>query len=104
MTTPERYAQYCAVIRRVPAGNVVTYGDVARFAGLAGRAREVGRMLGLLPGGSGVPWHRVVGAGGRISERRSPESEDLQAVLLEAEGVPVDEGGRFDLRRFRWIP
>lgn len=83
---------------------MVTYGDVARLAGLPGRAREVGRMLSRLPEGSDVPWHRVVGAGGRISERRRPESEDLQAVLLEAEGIPVDRQGRLDLGRSRWSP
>lgn len=98
----DRYQRYADVICDVPRGRVVTYGDVARLARLPGRAREVGRMLSRLPHGSSVPWHRVVGASGAISERGSMESEDLQAVLLESEGIDVDASGRLDLPRFRW--
>ena len=84
----------------IPAGRVATYGQVARAAGLPGRARLVGRSLRGLGPDSPVPWHRVVGSGGRISIP-SGEGSTLQRALLEDEGVPF-RGHRVDLDRCRW--
>ncbi|TBR13410.1 MAG: MGMT family protein, partial [Lysobacter sp.] len=53
-------------IRAIPAGEVVAYGEVARRAGLPGRARLVARVLGQASD-DGLPWHRVVRADGRIA-------------------------------------
>ena len=89
-----------SVIRRIPFGRVVTYGCVATLAGLERRARLVGRVLKESPLAGSVPWHRVVNAQGRISERGG--SEILQRELLEQEGVEFDGGGRINLRRFGW--
>lgn len=94
-------------VRSIPAGRVATYGQVAEVAGLPRRARLVGRALRELPEESGVPWHRVVNAGGRISERGgrgSPASKREQRRLLGAEGVAFGRGGRIDLDAWGWDP
>jgi len=80
------------VIARIPAGSVSTYGDVARAAGLPGRARQTGYALKNAPDGMHLPWHRVVGAGGRIAfpARSRPHREQVQ--LLRSEGVEVRNG------------
>jgi methylated-DNA-protein-cysteine methyltransferase-like protein len=90
-------------VSRVPAGQVATYGQVAREAGLGRRARMVGRALRSLPAGSDVPWHRVVNAGGRISLPAGSDAGREQRARLEAEGIVFSEG-RIDLSRFRWQP
>ena len=92
-----------AVIRRIPVGKVATYGDVAARAGLPGRARLVGRVLGISPGNASLPWQRVVGAGGVLSVGRyAPEAGRTQRMRLEREGVRFTRGGRVDLKRHRW--
>jgi methylated-DNA-protein-cysteine methyltransferase-like protein len=96
------HAGILRVIRRVPAGKVVTYGQVAELAGMPGRARQVGYALAALPAGTTVPWHRVVNATGRISMRRRPGPELTQRMLLQAEGVRFDGGGRISLPRYQW--
>ncbi len=90
-----------AVVRRVPRGRVATYGQVALLAGLANGARQAGYALHALPPHSAVPWHRVLGASGRIS-LREPAGRVTQQLLLEGEGVRFDAAGRVDLRRFGW--
>lgn len=94
-----------AVIRRIPRGKVATYGQIAKQAGLPGRARLVGRVLKEQPATSKLPWHRVVNARGEISYASSRESADhLQRLLLEAEGIEFHGPGRIDLARYRWNP
>jgi methylated-DNA-protein-cysteine methyltransferase-like protein len=92
------------IIRRVPPGKVVTYGQVATLAGLPGRARQVGYALAALPAGTTVPWHRVVNAAGRISMRRRPGPELTQRMRLQAEGVRFDGSGRIAMKQYQWHP
>jgi methylated-DNA-protein-cysteine methyltransferase-like protein len=94
-----------ALVRRVPAGNVVTYGQVAAALGHPRAARAVGNALGQLstPRARLVPWHRVINAGGRISERGDGDRGELQRHLLEKEGIRL-RGHRVDLQRYRWEP
>ena len=96
------YEAYYATIRAIPAGRVMTYGDVARVAGRARQARRVGYALSACRDPS-VPWWRVVNAEGRISRggARLPEDADLQRDLLQSEGVPIDLEGRIDLAACR---
>lgn len=85
----------------VPAGRVVTYGDLAAMAGLPRAARFAGQVLKNLPVGSDLPWHRVVNASGRIS--LDGAAAQRQAAKLAQEGVEVI-AGRVALKRYRWDP
>lgn len=87
------------IVHGIPRGRVATYGQVARMAGLPGYARYVGTVLKKLPGGSQLPWHRVVNASGRISFPSGSEQYQRQKQRLEAEGV-VFVNGRLSLDRF----
>lgn len=80
------------VVARIPRGRVSTYGDVAREAGLPGRARQAGYALKHMPAGMHLPWHRVVGAGGRIVFPPRSAAYREQARRLESEGVAVANG------------
>lgn len=98
------YETYYAIIRGVPRGRVMTYGDVAHYAGRRGHARRVGYALFTLSDRR-VPWWRVVNAQGGISHRpRDGRPDDVQRTLLEAEGVEFDAAGRLDLARYRHRP
>jgi methylated-DNA-protein-cysteine methyltransferase-like protein len=94
----DRYAKIWQAVREIPRGRVASYGQVAEIAGFAGQARQVGYALHALPKSSGVPWHRVINAQGKISfpPRSRPYKE--QRKRLEAEGVAF-LGGRVDLKR-----
>ncbi len=92
------------VVRRIPAGRVATYGQVAALAGMPGAARQVGWALHALTDADDVPWQRVLNARGEISRRGESEIEGLQRSLLEAEGVDFDAAGRVDLRIYGWRP
>ena len=75
-------------VRRIPRGKVATYGQVAKAAGFPGAARQV---VWALRGARGIPWHRVIGAGGKIL---LPGEAGLdQRIRLENEGVRF-RGGR----------
>ena len=75
------------LVKKIPRGRIMTYGQVAKTLRLPGGARTAGRAMAACPNGSGVPWHRVVGAGGRLLIREPYAS--LQRKLLETEGVEV---------------
>ena len=88
-----------ALVRRVPAGRVVTYGQVAALVGVPRAARAVGQAMRVCP--SGVPWHRVVNGRGAISRRGDGSGALSQRLLLEGEGVRFARG-RVDLRHYGW--
>lgn len=91
------------LVRRVPRGWVVTYGQLASLLGSRVSPRAVGWMLHRCP--KDVPWHRVVNASGRCSTDRLPDvPTGLQRAILEGEGIVFDAGGAIDLDRFRWTP
>jgi methylated-DNA-protein-cysteine methyltransferase-like protein len=104
-TSRSLWPRIYAVVARIPHGRVATYGQVAALAGLPRQARLAGYALHGLPDDSELPWHRVINAQGRVSERSEPgPSEGLQRHLLEEEGVVFDDRERVDLKRFRWKP
>jgi methylated-DNA-protein-cysteine methyltransferase-like protein len=76
-----------AVVAGLASGEVVTYGEVAAEAGFPGAARAVGSLLRR---STGLPWWRVVSAGGRLA----PGAEAEQAARLRAEGVPFTAAGK----------
>lgn len=91
------------VLAAVPSGSVVTYGQVAELAGLPRAARMVGRILGNLPKGTELPWHRVINAAGKISLAEDSPSFKLQKARLQEEGV-VFSNNRISLKKFNWQP
>ncbi|MDD2033487.1 MGMT family protein [Pseudomonas sp. FP1154] len=90
-------------LAQVPAGKVVTYGQLAEMAGLGRAARWVGRTLSQLPNDTKLPWHRVLAAGGRISLPAGSASGDEQRARLRTEGVSV-LNNRVDIQRHGWRP
>ena len=88
-----------ALVRRVPAGRAVSYGQVAAMLGKPRAARAVGGAMRRCP--AGVPWHRVVNAQGRISRRARAAGMVTQQLMLEREGVTFRRG-RVDLVRHGW--
>ena len=87
-------------IARIPRGKVASYGQVARIAGFPGAARQVVWALHGA-GSSGLPWQRVVGAGGKILLRDHSAME--QRMRLEMEGVKFN-GARVDMSSCEWTP
>ncbi|MGC2359886.1 MAG: MGMT family protein [Thermoplasmata archaeon] len=87
-----------AVIARVPRGKVITYGQVAAAAGFPRSARVT---VLALQAATGLPWHRVVGAGGRIALHGEDGQE--QRLRLEMEGVKF-RGGRVRMELHGWTP
>jgi len=90
-------------LAQVPEGKVVSYGQLAELAGLGRAARWVGRTLSQLPGDTKLPWHRVLGAGGRISLPVGSPSGDEQRARLRSEGISV-LNNRVDIQRHGWRP
>lgn len=89
------------LVKQIPRGRVLTYGVLARALRLPGGARTAGRAMAATPRGKGIPWHRVLGANGKILIREPYAS--LQKKLLESEGVSVMER-RINLKRHLWTP
>jgi methylated-DNA-protein-cysteine methyltransferase-like protein len=88
----------------IPEGQVASYGQIAKQAGLPPRAaRMVGRALGAAPQELQLPWHRIVNAQGRIAIPESSPGYKRQQELLRAEGVEVEKGA-LDMDRYRWEP
>ncbi|MFJ4142213.1 MGMT family protein [Pseudomonas sp. NPDC089734] len=90
-------------LAQVPEGKVVSYGELADIAGLGRAARWVGRTLSQLPEGTSLPWHRVLGAGGRLSLPAGSVSGDEQRARLRAEGLTI-QNNRVDMKRHGWRP
>jgi methylated-DNA-protein-cysteine methyltransferase-like protein len=92
-----------AVVRKIPEGRVMTYGQVAAVLGSRLSPRAVGWMLHRCP--DGVPWQRVVNASGGCSTERLPDfPPGLQRAMLEGEGVDFRPNGTLDLEAYRWEP
>ena len=87
----ESRARILDVIRRIPRGQVMGYGEVAAKAGLPGRARMVARLLGD-NGDPALPWHRVLRSDGRIAMPEGSAGWREQGQRLRAEGVVVENG------------
>ena len=90
------------LVRRIPSGRVMTYGQVASSLASRLSPRAVGWMLHRCP--DDVPWQRVVNASGACSTDRLPDfPQGLQRAMLEDEGVEFRNNGTLDLERYRWI-
>ena len=90
------------IVRRIPAGHVMTYGQIADILGEGYTPRTVGFVMHAAP--DDVPWQRVINAQGACSTGRVLLPHNVQQSLLEAEGITFDARGRCDLKRHRWTP
>lgn len=99
----ETFARFRNIVRRIPAGKVATYGQIARLAGMPRCARTVGyAMAGCQD--PDLPCHRVVDRFGGTKAAFDAWAPGTQRALLEAEGVSFRPDGTVDLERCQWDP
>lgn len=87
------------VVQGIPRGHVLTYGEVARLAGMPRAARRVSQAMRRAPRGVVLPWHRVVNAQGKISFPEDSNGYRRQKDRLQEEGI-VFLDGKIDLDRY----
>lgn len=93
------------IIRCIPAGKVMTYGQVAAAAGNQRGARQVSRILHSMSKKYDLPWHRIINAQGGISTPVNADQKGIdQRKMLEMEGVKFGLKGKVDLSMYRWFP
>lgn len=86
-----------AVVAAIPAGRVVSYGDIAHLVGQPNRSRMVGRALRSAPEATGLPCHRVVNNAGRLAPGWA-----AQRQKLADEGISFRRNGHVDMGKYRW--
>lgn len=91
------------LVRQIPSGRVMTYGQIADILGEGYTPRTVGYVMHGADT-ENVPWHRVINSQGSCSTGRMTAPFDLQQQMLESEGAAFDEKGRCDLNIYRWEP
>lgn len=92
------------LVKQIPSGRVMTYGQVAELLGEGYTARTVGFVMHSAMDDAGIPWHRVINAQGGCSTARFMLPPDKQQKMLEAETIEFDERGRCKLARYLWSP
>jgi len=90
------------IVRSIPRGRVMTYGQIAEILGEGYTPRTVGFVMH--SSNDKTPWHRVVNAQGGCSTRGIVLPHDKQQRMLEAEGVSFNERDRCELQTYLWIP
>ena len=86
-----------AIVREIPTGKVLTYGEIARLLGKPQASRMVGYALKHVPTNNLLPCHRVVNAQGRLV----PGWNEQKSLLL-AEGICFKQNGKIDLEKYLW--
>ena len=99
---PGYHERVFEIVRRIPEGRVMTYGQLAEILGEDYTPRTVGFVMHAAE--DSVPWHRVINAQGACSTGRVLLPLDKQQRMLEAEGIAFNERRRCDLARYRWSP
>ncbi len=91
------------VIQAVPAGRVVSYGQVAAYVGVPRAARQVGMTLRNLEDAISLPWWRVINNAGRITIKGNMQNTpDIQRKLLQSEGIIVTNDFTLDIEHYRF--
>jgi methylated-DNA-protein-cysteine methyltransferase-like protein len=90
------------IVRMIPRGRVMTYGQIAEILGEGYTPRTVGFVMH--SSNDKTPWHRVINAQGGCSTRGLVLPHDKQQRMLEAEGVSFNERGRCELKEYLWVP
>ena len=89
------------VVRKVPKGKVVSYGDIANYIG--GSARMVGwAMNAAHQQHPPIPAHRVVNRNGLLTGKFHFDTPDLKEQLLKNEGIEIKKNQVVDFKRLRW--
>ena len=99
---PKYRERVYSLVRRIPRGKVMTYGQIAELLGDGYTPRTVGFCMHSSP--DGTPWHRVLNAQGATSTGRVVLPHDKQQRLLEQEGVVFNKNNRCDLQTYLHIP
>ena len=90
------------IVRSIPRGRVMTYGQIAEILGEGYTPRTVGFVMH--SSNDKTPWHRVINAQGGCSTRGLVLPHDKQQRMLEAERISFNERGRCELQEYLWIP
>lgn len=100
---PQYRERVYQIVRRIPRGRVMTYGQIAYMLGKGYTPRTVGFVMHGADE-TKTPWHRVINSQGKCSTGRVVLPTDKQQRMLEREGVKFDAKGRCDLKTFLWQP
>jgi methylated-DNA-protein-cysteine methyltransferase-like protein len=93
------------IVRKIPRGKVMSYGQIAKYIGAPKASREVGWSMHSLGGTSDFPWWRVLNSKGKITIKESWDSgSDVQQHLLEAEGVVFNNDHALDMSQYQYHP
>jgi len=99
----EKTVKIWKTVKVIPKGKVASYGQIADLAGLPGRARLVGKALGLASKEMKLPWHRVLRSSGQLAFEKGSQQAEKQKGLLQQEEVVV-LNNRVKLKDFGWQP
>ena len=91
------------IVREIPGGKVMTYGQIADLLGEGYTARTVGYVMHAAQS-EDVPWQRVINSQGACSTAKLFLPYNVQQKMLEDEGVVFNEKGKCDLEKYRWFP
>ena len=92
-----------SIVRTIPEGKVMSYGQVALLAGNPRWSRVVGYALHVNPDPSFIPCHRVVTRNGEVAKSFAFGGENVQRELLENEGIEFKNDGTIDLKKYGWF-
>jgi methylated-DNA-protein-cysteine methyltransferase-like protein len=96
-------AKVYEIVKQIPVGRVMTYGQIADILGEGYTARTIGYVMHAADT-QNVPWQRVINSQGACSTGRMTIPINLQQKMLEDEGVRFNEKGKCDLNEYRWFP
>ena len=99
----QKVKQIWKTVAVIPKGKVASYGQIADLAGLPGRARLVGKALGLAPKSMSLPWYRVLRSSGQLAFEKGSKNAERQKGFLQEENVIV-LNNRVRLTDFGWQP
>ncbi len=91
------------IVRQIPVGRVMTYGQIAAILGAGYTPRTVGFVMHGADTKE-TPWQRVINSQGACSTGKMTVPVNLQQQILEAEGIAFDQKGRCDLKNYQWSP
>ena len=91
-------------LKTIPAGKVVTYGQIASYLGNKNLSRVVGNILHNNPDPANIPCHRVINAKGQVAAAYAFGGSKAQRARLEKEGIIFEENGTIDLKKYKYNP